>query len=132
MVTPRSSRSMSGRCAIRLTARSAGRRWRRSAASATGSEMTGWASLPIRGRLTVAFAASMAVVIGGLGVFVYQRTGSDLLDTIDAGLRSRAELFASDIQHKGPALANVPPTLIESDEVFAQLAGASGRILQSS
>jgi len=94
--------------------------------------MTRWASLPIRGRLTVAFAVSMAVVIGGLSVFVYLRTGSDLLDTIDAGLRSRAELFTSDIQHGGPALANVEPTLIESDEVFAQLAAASGRILQSS
>ena len=44
--------------------------------------MTRWASLPIRGRLTVAFAASMAVVIGGLGVFVFLRTGSALLDTL--------------------------------------------------
>ncbi len=94
--------------------------------------MTPWASMPIRGRLTVAFAASMAVVIGGLSVFVYLRTGSALLDTIDAGLRSRAELLVSDIQNKGPALANVKPTLIESDEVFAQLADTSGRILQSS
>jgi two-component system OmpR family sensor kinase len=95
--------------------------------------MTRWASLPIRGRLTVAFAASMAVVVGCLSVFVYLRTGSDLLDTIDAGLRSRAELLASDIQHRGrPALASVKPTLIESDEVFAQLADTSGRILQSS
>jgi signal transduction histidine kinase len=88
--------------------------------------------LPIRARLTIAFAAGMAVVIGGLGVFVYQRTGSDLIDTIDAGLRARAELLASDIQHKGPALANVEPTLIENDEVFAQIADASGRIVQSS
>jgi two-component system OmpR family sensor kinase len=94
--------------------------------------MTRRASLPIKARLTVAFAASMAVVLAGLGVFVYQRTGSDLLDTINAGLRSRAELLATDIQHRGPALANVEPTLIESDEVFAQIADASGRILQSS
>jgi two-component system OmpR family sensor kinase len=94
--------------------------------------MTFWASLPIRGRLTVAFAASMAAVIGGLTVAVYLQTGSDLLDTIDAGLSSRAELLASDIQHGGPALADVQPTLIESDEVFAQVVGNSGQILQSS
>jgi signal transduction histidine kinase len=94
--------------------------------------MTRWASLPIRGRLTVAFAASMAVVIGGLSMFVFLRTGSALLETVDAGLRSRAELLASDIQHRGPALANIEPTLIESDEMFAQIADASGRILQSS
>jgi len=94
--------------------------------------MTRWASLPIRSRLTVAFAASVAVVIGGLSVFVFLRMGSDLLDTIDAGLRSRAELLTSDIQQRGPALANVKPTLIENDEVFAQIADTSGRILQSS
>jgi two-component system, OmpR family, sensor kinase len=94
--------------------------------------MTRWARLPIRARLTAAFAASMAVVIGGLSVFVYARTGADLLDTIEAGLSSRAELLASDLQHRGPALANVEPTLIESDEVFAQIARASGGIVQSS
>jgi signal transduction histidine kinase len=94
--------------------------------------MARWARLPIRGRLTAAFVASMALVIGGLSVFVYLRTGSDLLNTIDAGLSSRAELLASDPQHRGPAQVNVEPTLIESDEVFAQIAEASGRIVQSS
>ncbi len=94
--------------------------------------MTRWARLPIKGRLTAAFAASMALVIGCLSIFVYSRTGGDLLSTIEAGLRSRAELLASDLQHRGPSLANVEPTLIESDEVFAQIARASGRIVQSS
>ena len=91
-----------------------------------------WGRLPIRGRLTVAFAASMAVVIGGLSLLVYLRAGRDLLDTIDAGLSSRAEVLASGLQHRGPALVNVEPTLIESDEVFAQIADGSGRVLQSS
>jgi two-component system OmpR family sensor kinase len=91
-----------------------------------------WGRLPIRGRLTVAFAASMAVVIGGLSLLVYLRAGRYLLDTIDAGLSSRAEVLASGLQHRGPALVNVEPTLIESDEVFAQIADGSGRVLQSS
>ncbi|MEP7022755.1 MAG: ATP-binding protein [Actinomycetota bacterium] len=78
------------------------------------------------------FAASTAVLITGLSVFVYLRTGRDLLNTIEAGLNSRAELLASDLKQRGPALANVEPTLIESDEVFAQIADGSGRILQSS
>src|SRR5258706_14560714 len=113
---------MFARCAIRLTARSAGPRWRLSAASATGSQMTRSASLPIRGQLTVAFAASMAGVVGGLSVFVYLRTGSDLLDTIDAGLRSRAGLLGPDIQHKGPPLGKVKPTPIAKGARFAQTA----------
>src|SRR5258706_13839415 len=107
---------MFARCAIRLTARSAGPRWRLSAASATGSQMTRSASLPIRGQLTVAFAASTAVVVGGLSVFVYLRTGSDLLDTIDVGLRSRAELLVSGTQNKGPALPKSKPSPITSAE----------------
>jgi len=94
--------------------------------------MTRWDSLPIRGRLTVAFAATMAVVLGCLSVFVYQRSGADQLQAIDAGLSSRGELLASDLEHHGPGPVNVQPTLIESDEVFAQIADASGRVLHSS
>ena len=94
--------------------------------------MRRWASLPIRGRLTAAFGATIALVICGLSVFVYQQTGNDLLQTVDAGLSSRGELLAADLQHHGPGLVNVEPTLIESDEVFAQIASASGRVLHSS
>jgi len=88
--------------------------------------------LPIRLRLTIIFAASMAAVTAGLGAFVYVRTGADLLSTVDAGLRSRAEMLAADLRHDDPALVNIEPTLIESDEVFAQVADASGRTIQSS
>jgi two-component system, OmpR family, sensor kinase len=94
--------------------------------------MSYWARLPIRQRLTIAFAVSMAAVITGLSAFVYTRTGADLLDTVDAGLRSRAELLVTDLQHHGRAPVDVEPTLIENDEVFAQIAGAAGLIVQSS
>ena len=72
--------------------------------------MSGRTRLPIRQRLTITFAA-MAAVIAGLGAFVYVRTGADLLDTVDAGLRSRAELLVADLQHHDPARVNVMPTL---------------------
>jgi signal transduction histidine kinase len=94
--------------------------------------MTHWDSLPIRGRLTAAFAVTMAGVLGCLSVFVYQQTGADLLQAIDAGLSSRGELLASDLEHGRPVPVNVEPTLIESDEVFAQIADASGHVLHSS
>jgi signal transduction histidine kinase len=74
----------------------------------------------------------MAVVITGLSAFVYIRTGADLLDTVDAGLRSRAELLVTDLQHHDRAPVDVEPTLIESDEVFAQIADAAGLVTQSS
>jgi len=91
-----------------------------------------WTALPIRWRLTAAFAAAMALLISGLSGFVYVRTGADLLAAVDAGVSSRAELLAADVQKQGPGLTGVRPTLIESDEVFAQIATAAGRITQSS
>ena len=94
--------------------------------------MTRWTTLPIRWRLTAAFAAAMALLISGLSGFVYARTGADLLAAVDAGLSSRAELLATDLQEQGPGLTGARPTLIESDEVFAQIATATGRITQSS
>src|SRR5437870_13271839 len=42
--------------------------------------------LPIRVRLTLGFAAAMAVVLAGVGAFVYQRVGNELLATVDQTL----------------------------------------------
>jgi two-component system OmpR family sensor kinase len=78
------------------------------------------------------FAAGLAVLLIGVGLFVYARAGSDILDSVDAGLRSRAEILAADVRANGPQLANVGAQLIENDEAFAQLIGQSGTILQSS
>ena len=94
--------------------------------------MRRWATLPIRVRLTLMFAIGMAAVLGAVGVFVYVKTGADLLATNDAGLRSRAEVLTAGIQAHGPSVADVGSTLIEPDEAFAQVAGASGAIEESS
>jgi signal transduction histidine kinase len=88
-------------------------------------------SLPIRLRLTIAFAAGLAMVVVALSAFVYISAGTDLLDTVDTGLSSRAELLAGDLQRDGPTLVNVVQSLIDSDRVFAQIANSSGGILQS-
>lgn len=60
------------------------------------------------------------------------RTGADLLATVEAGLRSRAEILTADVRAHGPALANIGGTLIERDEAFAQIADGSGQIVLSS
>ena len=41
--------------------------------------------LPIRVRLTVAFALAMVMVLTGAALFVYLRQRDDLTDTIDHG-----------------------------------------------
>ncbi len=94
--------------------------------------MSRWNRLPIRVRLTLMFAIGMAAVLGAVGGFVYVRTGADLLAANDAGLRSRAEVLAASIRGEGPSISDVGTTLIEPDEAFAQVAGASGTIEQSS
>jgi two-component system, OmpR family, sensor kinase len=42
--------------------------------------------LPIRVRLTLGFAAAMAVVLAGVGLFVYQRVANQLLRSVDQTL----------------------------------------------
>ena len=43
-------------------------------------------NLPIRVRLTLGFAAAMAVVLAAIGIFVYQRVANELLGTVDQTL----------------------------------------------
>src|SRR5207245_414407 len=66
-------------------------RSRPSAASATGCAQTDTVSrLPIRVRLTLGFAAAMAVVLAAVGIFVYQRVANELLASVDQTLRAQA------------------------------------------
>jgi two-component system OmpR family sensor kinase len=90
------------------------------------------ARLAIRQRLTLAFVVGLAVILTGLSSFVYVRTSNNLLEAIDAGLRSRAEVLAADVRAHGTALPRVQPTLLESDEDVAQVTDGSGRLLVSS
>ena len=46
--------------------------------------------LPIRVRLTLGFAAAMAAVLAGVGLFVYQRVANELLGTVDQSLVAQA------------------------------------------
>jgi two-component system OmpR family sensor kinase len=82
--------------------------------------------------VTLVFTLGTAVVLLAVGAFVYRSAGDDLLSTVDAGLSSRAELIAQDVRTSGPSVAETGAHLIEADEAFAQVADASGGIVQSS
>src|SRR5207245_111433 len=47
-------------------------------------------ALPLRLRLTLAFAIAMAALLAAMGLFVYARVGSALLSSVDQALRSQA------------------------------------------
>jgi two-component system OmpR family sensor kinase len=86
----------------------------------------------VRTRITLAFAGAMAVVLLALGLFVSWRTGADLLASVDAGLRSRADVLAAQVRSSGADVPDAEAALIEPDEAFAQVADRSGAVLRSS
>ena len=88
--------------------------------------------LPIRARLTAAFAVAMVLVLVGAGLFVYLRLESDLDESVDNGLRSRADDLAALVRpgQAGPGLAK-GGRLSEDDEGFAQILTPAGRLLDS-
>jgi signal transduction histidine kinase len=89
--------------------------------------------IPIRLRLTVVFAIAMAILLVALGTFVYLRVSSDLLASVDAGLRSRAQVIldaASSLDAQSVVTAE--GKLIDPDEAFAQVLDASGGIVEAS
>jgi two-component system OmpR family sensor kinase len=91
------------------------------------------AGLPIRLRLTVAFAAAMALVLAASGLFLYLRVGAALDSTIDQGLEGRADDVAVLVRGAGPGLADARGRrLAEQEESFAQVLAPNGAVLDSS
>jgi two-component system, OmpR family, sensor kinase len=80
--------------------------------------------LPIRVRLTAAFALAMVLVLAAAGLFVYLRLKDDLDDNLRAALETRAQAVAA----AGSADAGA---LEEGEEGFAQLIARDGRVLDS-
>ena len=65
--------------------------------------------LSIRLRLTLVFAAVIAVVLAATGVFVYLQFEHELDAAIDAGLRSRADELSAAVRESGSRLGPRPP-----------------------
>ncbi len=82
--------------------------------------------LRIRTRLTLASAGLVAVILVAAGVFVYVQFEADLRETVDLGLRSRADALLSS---RDPSVSSAG--LIEADEAFAQILSADGDVLES-
>ncbi len=90
------------------------------------------APLPIRLRLTLAFAAAMALVLAATGLFVYFRLAAALDETLDDGLRSRADDVAALVRRADSGLREDGGTrLVEPDESFAQVVDSSGRVVDA-
>lgn len=83
--------------------------------------------LPIRLRLTIAFAGVLAAVLAAAGVVLYTELGADLDDTIDAELRHRTVDFVALVgDERSPRAA-----LRAGGEPLAQVYEPSGRLIAS-
>ena len=80
--------------------------------------------LPIRVRLTLAFAVVMAVVFAGVGAILYVRLGNTLDERIADALEARTSALASTFDVTSPAAAG--------EEVLAQVLEADGSIVAGS
>lgn len=83
-------------------------------------------ALPIRLRLTAAFAGAMVVVLVAAGAFVYLRLRADLDEAIDAGLEARWEAAGAHVADTG-GLAGFP--VEEPEEAAVQLVASNGDVI---
>lgn len=86
--------------------------------------------LPVRIRLTLAFAVAMAIVLAATGLFLYVRTGSALDRAIDQGLRARSADLSALAQQADTGLKEARG-LRGPDSGFAQIVGARGQIVDA-
>jgi two-component system OmpR family sensor kinase len=85
--------------------------------------------LPIRVRITAAFAAVMLVLLTGIAALAYRRMSGDLLDEIDSGLRFKAAAVAE--ATSGGPIEEPDRRLQEPHEAFDQLLSQDGRVLRA-
>jgi two-component system, OmpR family, sensor kinase len=83
--------------------------------------------IPIRMRLTLAFALAMAVVLAATGAFLYFRLTESLNEAIDEGLEVLSAQVAADVQ-RGRPVGDMP---IPADERFIQVLSSDGRVLET-
>jgi two-component system OmpR family sensor kinase len=87
--------------------------------------------LGIRVRLTLAFAAVMVVLFGGLALLLHERFSASLDDGIDRALHTRAADLTTLVKRGGGDPLDRYPALPESGGAFAQILSPTGRILDS-
>ena len=88
--------------------------------------------LPIRLRLTAAFAVAMAAVLAATGLFLYLRLAGSLDQAIDDGLRTRVDDVSALVRQSESGLRlGSGHGLAEQGESFAQVLALDGSLLDT-
>jgi heavy metal sensor kinase len=83
--------------------------------------------VPIRVRLTLAFALAMAVVLAAMGAFVYARVGDALASSVDQSLHTQSAETLARLRHGG-GLAERDP---DEGASVAQLLAPNGQVVRA-
>jgi two-component system, OmpR family, sensor kinase len=85
--------------------------------------------IPIKLRVTLVFAAVMAIVLAATGLFLYLRLESSLNNSIDSDLQSRNEQLIREMRVEDVGIGEAARTVIDKrPDDFAQVLTASGRL----
>jgi two-component system OmpR family sensor kinase len=86
--------------------------------------------MPIRTRLTIWYAALLAVVVAAVGLFVVVRLRADLTASIDRNLEPAAEQIALGYHQEGlPEFLDSAASLLAGERAAAQVLAGDGRVL---
>jgi signal transduction histidine kinase len=88
--------------------------------------------LPIRARVTLAFAGVMVLLLAGLSLFIYLRFQSNLDDQIDTALEARASEVTALLERSRPPGSSVQDLLVQEEESFGQVLTPAGQIFGAS
>ncbi|MGE0229676.1 MAG: ATP-binding protein [Dehalococcoidia bacterium] len=86
--------------------------------------------LPIRARLTLTFAAAMALVLVAVGAVLYARTSAALLEQVDNGLEAHADTVVALVA--GGEVAADAGLSGAADDAFVQVLRADGGVTYAS
>jgi heavy metal sensor kinase len=90
------------------------------------------ARVPIRIRVTAAFAIAMAAVLAASGLFLYLRLSSHLALALDRELRLRAQDLTALVHDPNASLVHDSASrFVERGESYAQLLTPTGRVLDA-
>jgi heavy metal sensor kinase len=88
--------------------------------------------LPIRVRVTLAFALVMALVLAAVGFFVRSQLESRLNESIDENLNQRAGQLSAVLGESGAGLSRAgADSLLEQEDTLAQVLEPGGEIVDS-
>ncbi|MCW3062850.1 MAG: integral rane sensor signal transduction histidine kinase [Solirubrobacterales bacterium] len=89
--------------------------------------------VPVRWRLTLAFACVMAILLVATGLFVRHRLEANLDSALDSSLRSHVADIAALAQQSESGLAEAKRSgVVGQDPQFAQIIDARGRVIDAS